>query len=86
MAWINSPSGRICGWGIPLAEAYGVRLPADYNGKISGGMRITDVPEGEYIVFEHGPFDFETESRSTENKIETAMREFDYKKADIYRI
>lgn len=26
-AWINEPTGRICSWGIPLAEAYGVRLP-----------------------------------------------------------
>ena len=24
MAWINEPTGRICSWGIPLAEAYGV--------------------------------------------------------------
>ncbi len=29
-----------------------------------------DVPNGEYIVFEHGPFDFETESQSVEAKIE----------------
>ena len=26
MAWINEPTGRICSWGIPLAEAYGVLL------------------------------------------------------------
>lgn len=25
MAFINEPEGRICSWGIPLAEAYGVR-------------------------------------------------------------
>ncbi len=34
--------------------------------------------EGEYIVFEHGPFDYETENRSVEAKIEAAMKEFDY--------
>lgn len=34
MAFINEPEGRICSWGIPLAEAYGVRLPADYDGEI----------------------------------------------------
>lgn len=34
MAWINEPTGRICSWGIPLAEAYGVRLPADYAGPV----------------------------------------------------
>lgn len=78
MAWINAPEGRICSWGIPLAEAYGVRLPADWNGDVPEQMRIMDVPEGEYIVFEHGPFDFETESASVEEKIEKAMNEFDY--------
>lgn len=37
-----------------------------------------DVPEGEYMVFEHGPFDYEQECRTVENKVETAMRDFDY--------
>lgn len=78
MAWINAPTGRICSWGIPLAEAYGVRLPADYAGEVPQQMQLMDVPEGEYIVFEHGPFDFETESRSVEAKVEAAMKEFDY--------
>lgn len=78
MAWINAPEGRICSWGIPLAEAYGVRLPADWNGEVPEQMRIMDVAEGEYIVFEHGPFDFETESADVEAKIEAAMKGFDY--------
>lgn len=78
MAWINEPTGRICSWGIPLAEAYGVRLPIDYTGEIPTQMQLMDVPEGEYIVFEHGPFDFETESQSVESKIEAAMKSFDY--------
>lgn len=81
MAYINEPTGRICSWGIPLAEAYGVRLPADYNGEIPAQMQIMDVPEGEYIVFEHGPFDFETENRTVEAEIEKAMKEFDYQKS-----
>ena len=78
MAFINAPTGRICSWGIPLAEAYGVRLPADYAGEIPSQMQIMDVPEGEYIVFEHGPFDFETENAAVEAKIEQAMKDFDY--------
>lgn len=81
MAFINEPSGRICSWGIPLAEAYGVRLPIDYDGEIPGQMQIMDVPEGEYIVFEHGAFDFETENSGVEEKIEKAMKEFDYSAA-----
>lgn len=78
MAFINQPEGRICSWGIPLAEAYGVRLPFDYKGEVPKQMQLMDVAEGEYIVFEHGPFDFETENAAVEEKIEKAMREFDY--------
>lgn len=85
MAWINAPEGRICSWGIPLAEAYGVRLSADYAGSVPEQMRLMDVPEGEYIVFEHGPFDFETESQSVEEKIEAAMQAKDYA-ADGYEL
>ena len=85
MAFINAPTGRICSWGIPLAEAYGVRLPADYDGPVPPQMQIMDVPEGEYIVFEHGPFDFETENQTVEAEIEQAMREFDYEKSG-YRL
>ena len=78
MAFINEPSGRICSWGIPLAECYGVRLPADYDGEVPPQMILMDVPEGEYIVFEHGPFDFATENATVEQKIEQAMKDFDY--------
>ena len=80
MAWINEPAGRICSWGIPLAEAYGVRLPADYAGPVPSQMQLMDVPEGEYVVFEHGPFDFETENRAVEEKMEAAMKAMDYGK------
>ncbi|MDD6447243.1 MAG: helix-turn-helix transcriptional regulator, partial [Ruminococcus sp.] len=40
MAFINEPEGRICSWGIPLAESYGVRLPVDYNGEVPPQMQI----------------------------------------------
>ena len=43
-------------------ESYGVRLPADYAGPVPPQMLLMDVPEGEYLVFEHGPFCFETEN------------------------
>ena len=78
MAFINAPEGRICSWGIPLAESYGVRLPADYSGEIPKQMQIMDVPEGEYIVFEHGPFNYQTQNQAVEQKIEEAMKNFDY--------
>lgn len=78
MAFINDPVGRICSWGIPLAECYGVRLPIDWRGKKPGQMLLIDIPEGEYIVFEHGPFDYETQNQAVEAKIEKAMKDFDY--------
>lgn len=81
MAFINEPAGRVCGWGIPMAESYGVRLPADYCGEIPQQMQIMDVPEGEYIVFEHGPFDYQTQNCNVEQKIEDAMKNFDYTKS-----
>lgn len=78
MAYINDPAGRICSWGIPLAECYGVRLPLDYRGEIPPQMLMMDVPEAEYIVFEHGPFDYETQNGAVERKIEKAMAAYDF--------
>ena len=78
MAYINAPEGRLCDWGIPRTECHGVRLPYDYKGEIPPQMLLIDVPEAEYVVFEHGPFDYEQENRSVEEKIEAAMAAFDY--------
>ena len=49
MAFINEPTGRICSWGIPLAEAYGVRLPVDYAGEVPKQMQLMDAPEEEPV-------------------------------------
>lgn len=53
-------------------------LPADYAGPVPAQMQLMDVPAGEYLVFEHGPFDFETQNAAVEAKIEQVMRDFDY--------
>lgn len=81
IAYINEPEGRICSWGIPLAESYGIRLQSDYNGWIPEQMMLMDVEESDYIVFEHGPFEIE-ETKNVETKIEKAMKEFDYTKTN----
>lgn len=81
MAYINDPAGRLCDWGIPRVECYGVRLPADYDGEVPQQMCLMDVPEAEYVVFEHGSFDYEQENCTVEEKIERAMAEYNY--ADI---
>lgn len=78
MGYRNDVSGRLCDWGYLRTECYGVRLPADYDGPVPEQMILSDVPEGEYVVFEHGPFDYEQECRTVEKKVEAAMKAFDY--------
>lgn len=78
MAYMNDPAGRLCDWGIPRTECWGVRLPMEYQGQVPPQMLMAEVPEGEYLVFEHGPFDYEQENRTVEEKIEKAMAEFDF--------
>lgn len=82
MAYINDPDGRLCDWGIPRTECYGVRLPADYKGELPEQMLLIDVPSAEYIVFEHGPFNYDQENRSVEEKMENAMATFDFAGTD----
>jgi AraC-like DNA-binding protein len=59
-------------------ECYGVRLPVDYSGEVPPQMLLFDIPEAEYIVFEHGPFDYEQESESVGDKLQAAIEDFDY--------
>lgn len=76
MAFISDPRGRTCSWGFPLAECYGVRLSENYSADVPPQFELIDVPENEYVVFEHGPFDYGQENCSVEEKIEKAMAEF----------
>ena len=75
MAHIFEPGGK-------RAECYGVRLAADYSGGAPSQMLLTDVPEADYIVFEHGPFDFEQESTSVGDKLLQAIKGFDFSGTD----
>lgn len=78
MAYISDPKGRLCDWGFLRTECYGARLPMDYKGEVPPQMLLIEIPEAEYLVFEHGPFDYEQEMRSVEDQIETAMATFDF--------
>ncbi|MBB5193790.1 helix-turn-helix domain-containing protein [Anaerocolumna cellulosilytica] len=80
MAYMNDPGGRLCDWGIPRTECWGIRLPFDYKGEVPPQMFMQDVPKSEYIVFEHGPFDYEQENCSVEEKIEKTMAAFNFAK------
>lgn len=73
-----SMTGQPFCYGIPRAECYGVRLASDYDGEVPPQMLLMDVPEAEYIVFEHGPFDYEQENRSVEKKVDKAIANFDF--------
>ncbi len=64
------------------AEAYGVRLPESYNGKIPDEMLLIDIPEGEYMVFEHGPFDYENESVTVGDRLQAAIEDFDFNETE----
>ena len=78
MAYINDPAGKPFCYGVPRAECYGVQLAPNYNGEVPANMLLIDVPEAEYVVFEHGPFDYEHENCSVEEKIDAAIANFDF--------
>lgn len=82
MAYIHDPQGKPFCYGIPRSECYGIRLPFEYKGEIPPQMLMIDVPEAEYIVFEHGPFDYEHEHCIVQDKIDTAIATFDYTDTD----
>jgi len=71
MAYLYEGGGR-------MAEAYGVRLPVNYNNPAPPGMLVIDIPEMEYIVFEHGPFNYEEESETVDKKLAEAIKSFDF--------
>lgn len=78
MAFLHDSKGKPFCYGIPRAECYGVRLPADYKGEVPSQMLMIDIPEAEYIVFEHGPFDYEQENQSVDDKISEVIANFDF--------
>lgn len=75
---VGKYSGQIIGYPREadgrIPEAYGVRLAADYRGTLPGDMLVLDVAEGEYIVFEHGPFDFEAQGGAVFEQLEAAVK------------
>jgi len=75
MAHVFEPEGK-------CAECYGARLPADYSGEVPAQMRLIDIPEEDYIVFEHGPFDYEQESESVGDRLQKAVKDFNFSDTD----
>lgn len=71
VGYLNEADGR-------APEAYGIRLPADYAGPIPEQMELIDVSENEYLVFEHGPFDYETQFGGAYEALLKAIDEYSY--------
>jgi len=71
MAHLFEDDGRV-------AEAYGIRLAPDWNGEVPQQMSIIDVPEAEYLVFEHGSFDFERDCEAVGVALGKAVANFDF--------
>lgn len=59
-------------------EAYGVRLPQGYDGALPPQMLEQDIPAGEYIVFEHGSFDYDQQGQTVGEKLGKAMADFNF--------
>ncbi len=65
-----------------IAEAYGVRLSLNYNKAMPGNILLINIPEMEYIVFGHCPFSYEEESETVSDKLENAIKTFDFSKTE----
>ena len=74
MAYINDPNVTHS----LHVECYDVRLPCDYKGEIPPHILVKNIPKAEYIVLEHGPFNYEQENYSVEEQMENAMVAFDF--------
>lgn len=78
MAFLHDPNGKSFCYGVPRVECYGVRLPLHYKGEVPSQMELITIPEAEYVVFEHGPFDYEQENHTVGEKVSKAIADFDF--------
>lgn len=58
---------------------YGMIMPTDYSGIIPEGMECIDMPESEYLVFFHPPFDYMRDNGKVMGIIESIAWKFDPK-------
>ncbi|BFH66077.1 MAG: AraC family transcriptional regulator [Paenibacillus dendritiformis] len=56
---------------------YGIPVPHYYKGDIPEGMECRDIPESEYLVFFHPPFDYLKGNGEVMSKVELAAWSFD---------
>lgn len=71
---------QTAGWFYPNGAKgylYGIPVPADYEGVIPEGMECRDIPESEYLVFFHPPFDYLKHNGEVMKKVETLAWSYD---------
>jgi AraC-like DNA-binding protein len=70
MFYIYEEDGRV-------PECYGIRVPADYKGELPPQLYCKEVPEGDYIIFAHPTFDYDTMSSSVMEEVTKVSGEYD---------
>ncbi|MCL1847726.1 MAG: helix-turn-helix transcriptional regulator [Coriobacteriia bacterium] len=78
MAHVYEGAGGAGAGADRVAEAYGIRLAPDWDGVAPEQMLLMDVAEAEYVVFEHGPFDFERDCEVVGDALQAAIAGFDF--------
>ena len=72
--------GQVGGWFYEDGRKgylYGVQMPGNYTGQTPNGMVCLDIPEGEYAVFYHPPFNYEEICESVDAKVAETAGNFD---------
>jgi hypothetical protein len=85
MSYLALPGqlGQTAGWFYLNGQKgylYGIPVSADYSGEIPEGMECRDIPESEYLVFYHPPFDYLKDNGQVMNTVEQVAWNFDPKK------
>lgn len=57
-------------------ECYGIRVSTDYKGEIPSQLLSREVPEGDYLIFAHPTFDYETMSKTVVEQVTKMSGEY----------
>lgn len=72
--------GQTAGWFYQNGQKgylYGIPVSPEYDGPIPAGMECKDIPESEYLVFLHPPFDYLKDNGAVMRTVEEAASKFD---------
>lgn len=74
--------GQTAGWFYQNGQKgylYGIPVSSEYDGPIPAGMECRDIPESEYLVFFHPPFNYLKDNGAVMRTVEEAASKFDPK-------